>query len=371
MWFSIEEYEERVSRCQKLLVERGFDYVLLFEPEAITYFTGFFTEGYATSFQFAILPADAPPISVVRVEEKFWFDDSPWPARVIWWADGESAEDVVTRALLEAEVGGSVAFEGGSWRSPFSVIQDMIDRNPQLKFTDVGRELASLRFVKSRAEIELIRTAGAIVDQMCAAAADRAKAGRSERELAASMSTTAILAGSDWAFPGPISSGEAAKHIHAGYSDRVLGADDQVFIEATAHVKHHHARCMRTIKIGRPTPAMLSDYQRLVDVQDEALATVRAGTHSQVPDQIYRSGILATELVKSYPNKTFYGMGFMLDPNSYEPLEVTPSSNFTFEAGMIFHTYMTVAGLNLSNTILVTEEGFERMTNYSRDLIVR
>ena len=51
MWFASAEYMTRVDNARKYMAERELDYLMVFEPEMVTYLTGFYTQGYSTSFQ--------------------------------------------------------------------------------------------------------------------------------------------------------------------------------------------------------------------------------------------------------------------------------------------------------------------------------
>ncbi|HEY5719733.1 MAG TPA: aminopeptidase P family protein, partial [Gammaproteobacteria bacterium] len=57
-------------------------------------------------------------------------------------------------------------------------------------------------------------------------------------------------------------------------------------------------------------------------------------------------------------------------PSGGEPLEAHPEATWTFEPGMTFHTYILARGFGMSETILVTPEGCERLTRYPRKLLV-
>jgi Xaa-Pro aminopeptidase len=46
-WFERAEYEARLSRVQTELKIRGLDGFLAFQPETVTWLTGFFTRGVA------------------------------------------------------------------------------------------------------------------------------------------------------------------------------------------------------------------------------------------------------------------------------------------------------------------------------------
>jgi Xaa-Pro dipeptidase len=110
---------------------------------------------------------------------------------------------------------------------------------------------------------------------------------------------------------------------------------------------------------------------RLIAIQDAALAEVGPGVPARVPDAVYREGVLSAGLRESYTNKTFYSVGLLLQPSGGEPLEATPEATWRFEPGMVFHTYVLARGFGMSETIAITESGFERLTNFPRRLFVR
>jgi Xaa-Pro dipeptidase len=65
-----------------------------------------------------------------------------------------------------------------------------------------------------------------------------------------------------------------------------------------------------------------------------------------------------------------YSVGFMLLPISGENLEASPVADWSFAVGMTLHTYVLAQGFGMSETIAITETGYERLTNYPRRLLV-
>jgi Xaa-Pro dipeptidase len=194
--------------------------------------------------------------------------------------------------------------------------------------------------------------------------------GNSERDMAANICAAMIRAGSDLPGPGVLSSGERAFHLHGGYSDRVIESGDHVQVETTPNVRHYHARFMRPIKSGNASDEDQEIVARLIEIQDKALGEVGPGVAATVPDHVYRTGVMGSGLMKSYTNKTFYSIGLLLHPNGGEALEATPKSNWSFVVGMTLHTYVLARGFGVSETIAVTETGFEQLTNFPRQLFV-
>ena len=83
-----------------------------------------------------------------------------------------------------------------------------------------------------------------------------------------------------------------------------------------------------------------------------------------------RDSVLGAGLAEQYTNKTFYSVGLLLHPNSGEPLEAVAGADWVFEPGMTFHTYLLNRGFGMSETIVITEAGYERLTDFPRQLFI-
>ena len=199
-------------------------------------------------------------------------------------------------------------------------------------------------------------------------AIEMATTGISERELAANICKKMIMEGSDRAGPGVLSSGERAMYLHGGYSDRIFKSGDKIQLETTPHVKYYHARFMRPIMVESATDQEYKFVESLINIQDEALKEVKPGVLAVVPDLIYREGIMNLVNKGQYTNKTFYSIGLLMEPSGGEPLEAHPLAKWQFRKGMTFHTYLLVNGFGMSETILINESGYERLTNFPRKL---
>lgn len=370
MWFPRAEFGARLARVQAALRERGLDALVGFQPETVTWVTGFYTRAYS-GFQFVIIPAEGEPTLACRDVSAFYVDATcAFPKRA-FWSDGDDKNAFAVKTIREA-LGESarVGLEMGSWVLSLARYDALKTGLPRIGFVDVGDMCAVMRLIKSPAEIAYQRQAARAAEAGMQAAVDSAKVGASECDVAAAVCAAMVKAGSDYPGPGVMSSGERARHLHGGYSDRILETGDTLQFEPTPHVRHYNARFMRTIKVGAATTEERRIADQLIAVQDRALAAVAPGVPAATADRIYRDGILATGLVSRYTNKTFYSVGLMMNPTDAEPLEATPNCTWKFQPGMTFHSYLLVAGFGFSETIAVTSQGCERLTNFPRSLIV-
>ena len=379
LWFSEDEYRARLSRLRARLAAAGLDGLIACQAESVTWLTGYFTRAYG-AFQLVVLSRNRDPVIVCRDRSAYYIDRrSAFPDCVVW-VDGQDPMNAALEAIGSVfEDGGAakptrpkarIGVEMGAWHLSWARGRALEASLPGADLIDVGHLVARLRLVKSPAEIAYQRAAARAAEAGMEAAATVARAGISEREIAAEVCAAMVRAGSDEPGPGVLSSGERARELHGGYSDRVLEVGDTLQFEATPNVRQYHARFMRTFKIGSATKAERRAFEQLVAVQDQALSAVAPGVPAALPDRIYREGVAATGLVGQYVNKTFYSIGLILRPSGGEPLEATPDCGWRFEAGMTFHTYLLVDGFGVSESILITESGCELLTRYPRELIV-
>jgi Xaa-Pro dipeptidase len=369
-WFEPSEYHARVARVQIELRAKGLDALIAFQPESVTWLTGFFTRAYS-SFQFAIIPANGEPTMFCRDVEEYYLDSTCVYADRALWNDSQDTT-AVAADLIRARLGASakVGAELGSWTVSVARFEKLKVLLPGITWHNEQSLVERMRLIKTPAEIAYQRRAGKASEAGMQAAIASAKVGASEREMAAAICDAMIRAGSDLPGPGVMASGERAYHLHGYYTDRILEPGDMVQIETTPNVRHYHARFMRPIRVAHASDEDYHIVEQLIAIQDAALASIRPGVAATVPDAIYRDGVLSAGLRESYTNKTMYSVGFMLLPISGENLEASPVADWSFEVGMTLHTYVLAQGFGMSETIAITPDGYERLTNFPRQLFV-
>ena len=370
LWFSKEEYQYRISKIKNKINKLNIDALIVFFPENVTWSTGFFTRGYS-SFQFAIIPASGEPHIICRDVEEFYIKKSSPFSKYSLWNDSDDKIKIATQAI-KSLLGkkASIAIEENAWSLSVTRYREMKRQLKGFEWRDGSNIIINLRMIKSEAEIIYQKKAAHAAEMGMSSAIEMATTGISERELAANICKKMIMEGSDRAGPGVLSSGERAMYLHGGYSDRIFKFGDKIQLETTPHVKYYHARFMRPIMVESATDQEYKFVESLINIQDEALKEVKPGVLAVVPDLIYREGIINLVNEEQYTNKTFYSIGLLMEPSGGEPLEAHPLAKWQFRKGMTFHTYLLVNGFGMSETILINESGYERLTNFPRKLFI-
>ncbi|MCC7024511.1 MAG: aminopeptidase P family N-terminal domain-containing protein, partial [Thermomicrobiales bacterium] len=69
LFFSLAEYQERLTKLRASMQERGVEVLLSFTPENIYYLSGYQTPGYYT-YQCVIVPLEGDPVMFTRYLEE-------------------------------------------------------------------------------------------------------------------------------------------------------------------------------------------------------------------------------------------------------------------------------------------------------------
>jgi Xaa-Pro aminopeptidase len=371
--FSREEYARRLGAVRAAMRDRGVDVALLDEAEHLAYVTGF--DRSATRYQGCVVTLDADPVVFLRALDESSFLERSWVRDYVLVADWEEPIDVFARLL--ADRGWSRRRIGLELDSNYLTVrrwQAITAALPDATFVDFGEVLRTIRLRKSHEEIEYLRRAAGIADQAIAAAVAAAGEGRSEREAAIAASRTFLELGADHARAGIITSGSRSGSLHGGLGTRRLERGDILHLELVPQVHGYSARIMRPTVIGEPSRAQADAARVLVEIQDRQLAAMKPGAVAADVDRICRDGVLAAKLRDRYDNATGYTLGYYA-PWSPRTSDFTrlfvPTATWALEPGMVFHMYVSAAGLAFSETVLVTDSGAERLTRTDRVLFVR
>jgi Xaa-Pro dipeptidase len=125
--------------------------------------------------------------------------------------------------------------------------------------------------------------------------------------------------------------------------------------------------------LGAPKPELVRAAGQLAAIQDRQIAAMKPGALAAEVDAILRDGVLSAGLRDSYDNITGYTLG-LYAPAGPRTSDFTrifhPKAEWRLEPGMVFHMYASAQGASLSETVLVTPNGSERLTTLPRTLIV-
>jgi Xaa-Pro dipeptidase len=183
---------------------------------------------------------------------------------------------------------------------------------------------------------------------------------------------------------------------HATWSEKILNQGDLLHMELLGVKRRYHAAICRTVHVGRASAAARQSAAVIFDIQDQMLNELRPGASISEVTKVGRASINAVRRgdlgdirialhdgdpnefqlnIAAYPGinrRLGYSMGIGFPPIAGEgqTCDFRESSPLTLEPGMTFHMIAgTSPEMTFSETVLITDDGWERLTKTRRELI--
>ena len=196
----------------------------------------------------------------------------------------------VAGALAELLSGRRVGFEAA--RISFRQWETIAAGGAEL--TPTRGIVEALRVVKDPDELDAIRRATALSDDVYAALAEEKLAGRSEAELAWWIDRTFRELGADAsAFGSIVASGLNGAQPHAHPGKRIIDEGELVTIDIGCMIDGYCSDCTRTFATGPLSAELTEIYVLVAEAQRDGLAAVRASAAGTDVDAASRTAIAA------------------------------------------------------------------------------
>jgi Xaa-Pro dipeptidase len=374
--FSTQEYRRRVAAVQAGMEKEGLDALLLFSPEHVFYLTGYQTFGYFT-YLAAVVPQRGTPVLILRFLESFLAKHYAWVDQVEVWDDHEDPIAVTARVLRERELGGRRRIGTEDRVLSYEARQQLAQALPEASLQDGTRLVELVRIRKSPEELVYIRKAAEYTALGMAAGIRESAAGRTENDVAAAIFNAMTRAGSEYSPHDPIvTSGWRSGIPHSTYERRKLERDDTVLLEITGTHHRYVAPLMRTAVVGSPTPKVREMSSLVLEGLDAAIRTIRPGVTAGEVDDACRGIMERAGYYEGFRKRTGYSVGFGFPPswNEGHIVSLRKGEQAVLQPGMVFHVPVALrdygaSTVGISETVLVTEDGREVLTEFPRELL--
>ena len=229
----------------------------------------------------------------------------------------------------------------------------------------------SLRTVKDAEEIETMRRASALSDEVFAALAQERFSGRSERELAWWIERSFREGGAEGvSFEAVVGAGGTAASPHAVPGDDPIEQGVLVVVDAGCVVDGYCSDCTRTFAVGEISERLQELYALCLEAQLAGLAAVRPGVEGKDADAASRTLITEAGLGAAYGHGMGHGVGLQI----HEAPTLRPASTDTLAVGNVVSVEPGIylpdeeAGVRIEDLVVVTDDGCERLTHFTKEL---
>ena len=386
--FPRREYEGRVERVKARMEARGVDVLVSTEPANMAYLTGYDACSWYTPQAVVVALDLAEPLWIGREQDMacaLWAthldEDSilGYPDDHITDAERHGmdrvARELAARGLGAARVGTE---DDGICLTPRGA-RHLRAGLPDARFVDVDGLVNWVRTVKSPAEIDVMRDAGRLALGGMRTAVEVIAPGVRECEAAAEIYRALISGTEDVGGDAPwlptMPSGAKTVCPHLSWTDAPYPSETAVNVELGGCRHQYHVGLSRTLHLGRaPEPL-----RRLADATISGfhamLARVEPGATCEGVQAAFRAEVARHGYEKTSRCGYSIGIGFPTGAWIERTASLMEGDETVLEPNMTFHLVLGMwaeeSGFMFSETVAVTDGGFEALAPFDRELVVK
>jgi Xaa-Pro dipeptidase len=379
------EHEARRGRLLERVAELGLDGYVLFDEHYVRYFTGFTFLATERPVAFASNAAGeaavfVPEFEVERTQAETAFERvesyPEYPGR-------EHPLRILARVLADLGVRDAVGADNDGYPGILGYHGPPLSEATGARVVDLAAFIESLLVRKSEAEVALIRESARWCEHAHRLLQEYSRPGATEAQASLRAGHEATLAMLDAIGPefGQKSSSDG---ISAGYRGQIgrrsswahavghtieFQAGDVLVSETSAPIWGYNAELERAMVIGTPTDEMRRLFEHMTAAQQVAFDSLRPGVTCADVDRAVLRYFEEQDLLRYWGQHVGHAIGLrnheapFLDVGDETPVE--PGMVFTIEPGLYDGG---LGGFRHSDTVVVTPDGIDVLTDYPRDL---
>ena len=349
----------RADRVSDRLAERGADLLLVTDLVNIRYLTGF----TGSSAMVVLGPETRRFITDFRYVERAKAEVSDF--------DRERAPQEFAEALKTGWPEGTVRL--GFEDQHLSVRQHKRLREllpERIELVPAGGAVEAERALKEPGEVEKIRAAAALADEIYDWVRERGLVGRTEREVALGLEEEMRRRGASGpSFDSIVASAEHGALPHAEPRDVEIVANTLVTLDLGVTLDGYCSDCTRTWATGELDDDLAAIYDLVLRAQEAALDAVRPGPAGREIDAVARDLIAA----EGHGDHFGHGLGHGVGLEVHEAPRLARSASDTLEAGNVVTVEPGVyvpdrGGVRIEDLVVLTKNGRDVLSQTAKGL---
>jgi len=385
--FSLGEYADRLAAVRAQMSDKGIDTLLVTNPSNMAWLTGYDGWSFYVHQCVIISSSGGAPLWYGRAMDANGAKRTSYLAHenILSYTDhyiqnpDAHPMDFLCQEFLEPRgwTKGTIAVEMDNYYFTAKAYQQLVIGAPQANFVDATGLVNWCRSVKSPQEIAYMRVAARIVENMHHAIYDMIEPGLPKNRLVGEIYRVGCEGvdgmGGDYPAIVPLlPTGADASAAHLTWDDKPFRLGEGTFFEVAGCYKRYHCPLSRTIFLGTPPDKFIRAEAALQEGLENGLMAAKPGN---------RCADIALELQKAMVkygidrggSRCGYSIGLSYPPDWGEHTMSLRDSDMTIlKPGMLFHfmpgIWQDDWGLELTETILITETGAEPLCHYPRTL---
>lgn len=243
---------------------------------------------------------------------------------------------------------------------------------PSVRFVKTRNVIESIAAVKEESEIDLIRKAVGISDEVFREVLPLINDGVKELDIAAEIVYQHRKRGADAdAFEPIVASGLRGALPHARATTKPIRRGELVTLDFGCRVGGYHSDITRTVAVGSPSGESRTIYEAVRAAQQRSVEAVRNGMKARDLDAVARTSIKAAGFGRFFSHSLGHGLGLEVHevPRvSALSMDILQSGNvITIEPGIYVPN---VGGVRIEDDVVVRDHGAEVLSKSPKELMI-
>lgn len=386
--FDKSEFLLRLQRTKEAMQQKRIDTLICTNPANMNYLTGY--DGYSFYvIQGVIIQMDQEePIWIGRNMDVPGAEETTWLSKknIIGYGDDFVQSELKHPMHVFADVllarGGQnqrIGLELGQDSLNVTSFHELQKKLPNCLIADASFLVNRVRMIKSEAEISYMKLAGKITGNAMYTAIDLIEEGVKESDVAASVYETLIKGTDGFAGDYPaiiplMSSGKKIAAPHLSWTNERYQINNIVTLELSGAINRYHTPLARSIYIGKPNQEYIDTVNVVLEGLNEMLSVIKAGVTCDEVALAWNKVLAKSNIVKE--SRVGYPIGIGYPPDwGEQTISIRPGDRNILQENMTLHIlpalFQADSGFVVSESIRVTKNGCECLTDVSQDLVVK
>lgn len=334
----------------------------------VFYLTKFNTDPHERLVSLLVFQDEAP-ILVAPNMEREQILACGWENEIIGYSDTDNPWSMIKQAVVKRGITiQSLAIEKEHLIYQRAEMLNEIFENPS--FVTAEDKLHELRMIKDSEEISILREAAKLADYGVEVGVNSIKEGKSELEVLATIEFELKKKGiREMSFSTMVLTGEKTAAPHGKPGLETIKKGDFILFDLGVVLDGYCSDITRTVALGSVNEKQREIYETVLKAQVEALNSCKPGLEIGIIDTTARTIITN----KGYGDYFTHRIGHGLGIDVHEFPSMTSTNTNTLKAGMTFTIepgiYVPkVGGVRIEDDVLITDNGFESLTKYPKEL---
>jgi len=385
MNFTIEEFNKRLQDTKTSMSKKGIEILISTDPSNMYYLTGYDAWSFYVP-QAIIIDIDSDePIWVGRKQDAngakittYLKEENilGYPEELIQSPPSHPFDYLAELLEKKNWANKNIGVEMDSYYYTAESHTRLINKCPNAKFHNANLLINWIRLIKSDTEISYMKKASKLVQLGMQTAYESIKPGIRQNIVAGKIQQSLIsgddtMGGEYSGLTLILASGVAASASHLTPSDKKFSNNEGTIIELSGVKNRYHCPLSRTVYIGKPEDKIKDTIKITNESVKNAIKHTKPGNTAHDVAEAFWVVLAKYGLEKESRSGYSIGIGYPPDWGEHtlsirknDMTELKPNVTFHLIAGMWMDTW----GIEISESIRVTEKGCELFCNFPRSM---